>query len=155
MKKYLIYYEDLEIGQKIKLGSISISKNEIISFAEKFDPQPFHTNEIKAKESIFGGLCASGWHTCSLFMRILYDGFLINSAALGSPGMDAIRWLKPLRPGETITGIGEVIKKTPSKSRPEIGSLIINYEVFNKNNELIMTLIGISIFKKKYLDNDK
>lgn len=155
MKKNLIYYEDLEIGQKIKLGSISISKNEIISFAEKFDPQPFHTNEIKAKESIFGGLCASGWHTCSLFMRILYDGFLINSAALGSPGMDAIRWLKPLRPGETITGIGEVIKKTPSKSRPEIGSLIINYEVFNKNNELIMTLIGISIFKKKYLDNDK
>ena len=155
MKKDLIYYEDLEIGQKIKLGSISISKNEIISFAEKFDPQPFHTNEIKAKESIFGGLCASGWHTCSLFMRILYDGFLINSAALGSPGMDAIRWLQPLRPGETITGIGEVIKKTPSKSRPEIGSLIINYEVFNKNNELIMTLIGISIFKKKYLDNDK
>ena len=155
MKKDLIYFEDLEIGQKIKLGSISISKNEIISFAEKFDPQPFHTNEIKAKESIFGGLCASGWHTCSLFMRILYDGFLINSAALGSPGMDEIRWLKPLRPGETITGIGEVIKKTPSKSRPEIGSLIINYEVFNKNNELIMTLIGISIFKKKYLDNDK
>ena len=155
MKKYLIYYEDLEIGQKIKLGSINVSKKEIITFAEKFDPQPFHTNEIKAKESIFGGLCASGWHTCSLFMRILYDGFLINSAALGSPGMDAIRWLKPLRPGETITGIGEVIKKTPSKSRPEIGSLIINYEVFNKNNELIMTLIGISIFKKKYLDNDK
>ena len=155
MKKDLIYYEDLEIGQKIKLGSINVSKKEIISFAEKFDPQPFHTNEIKAKGSIFGGLCASGWHTCSLFMRILYDGFLINSAALGSPGMDAIRWLKPLRPGETITGIGEVIKKTPSKSRPEIGSLIINYEVFNKNNELIMTLIGISIFKKKYLDNDK
>ena len=155
MKKNLIYYEDLEIGQKIKLGSIKVSKKEIISFAEKFDPQPFHTNEIKAKESIFGGLCASGWHTCSLFMRILYDGFLINSAALGSPGMDAIRWLKPLRPGDTITGIGEVIKKRPSKSRPEIGSLIINYEVFNKNNELIMTLIGISIFKKKYLDNDK
>ena len=155
MKKNLIYYEDLEIGQKIKLGSIIVSKKEIISFAEKFDPQPFHTNEIKAKESIFGGLCASGWHTCSLFMRILYDGFLINSAALGSPGMNEIRWLKPLRPEETITGIGEVIKKTPSKSRPEIGSLIINYEVFNKNNELIMTLIGISIFKKKYLDNDK
>ena len=155
MKKNLIYYEDLEIGQKIKLGSINVSKKEIISFAEKFDPQPFHTDEIKAKESIFGGLCASGWHTCSLFMRILYDGFLINSAALGSPGMNEIRWLKPLRPEETITGIGEVIKKTPSKSRPEIGSLIINYEVFNKNNELIMTLIGISIFKKKYLDNDK
>ena len=88
-------------------------------------------------------------------MRILYDGFLINSAALGSPGMDAIRWLKPLRPGETITGIGEVIKKTPSKSKPKIGSLIINYKVFNKNNELIMTLIGISIFKKKYIDNYK
>ena len=155
MKKNLIYYEDLEIGQKIKLGSINVSKKEIISFAEKFDPQPFHVNEIKAKESIFGGLCASGWHTCSLFMRILYDGFLINSAALGSPGMNEIRWLKPLRPGETITGLGEVIKKTPSKSRPEIGSLIINYEVFNKNNELIMTLIGISIFKKKYLDKDK
>jgi len=155
MKKDLIYFEDLEIGQKIKLGSINVSKKEIISFAKKFDPQPFHTNESKAKESIFGGLCASGWHTCSLFMRILYDGFLINSAALGSPGMDEIRWLRPLRPGETITGIGEVIKKTPSKSKPKIGSLIINYKVFNKNNELIMTLIGISIFKKKYIDNYK
>jgi len=88
-------------------------------------------------------------------MRILYDGFLINSAALGSPGMDEIRWLKPLRPGETITGIGEVVKKTPSKSRPEIGSLVINYEVFNKKNELIMTLVGISIFKKKYLGKIK
>ena len=155
MKKDLIYFEDLEIGQKIKLGSINVSKKEIISFAKKFDPQPFHMNETKAKESIFGGLCASGWHTCSLFMRILYDGFLINSAALGSPGMDEIRWLRPLRPGETITGIGEVIKKTPSKSKPKIGSLIINYKVFNKNNELIMTLIGISIFKKKYIDNYK
>jgi len=148
MKKKLIYFEDLKIGQKIQLGTISVSKQEIISFAKKFDPQPFHLDEKKAKESLFKGLCASGWHTCSLFMRILYDSFLINAASMGSPGMDNIRWIKPLKPDETITGIGIIIDKKHSKSRPDLGSLTINYEVFNIEKEIIMTLSGRSIMKK-------
>ena len=149
MNKKLIYFEDIQVGQKIQLGSISVTKKEIISFAKQYDPQPFHVNEEKAKESLFEGICASGWHTCSLFMKILYDGFLINAASLGSPGMDEIRWLKPLRPGDTMTGVGEVIKKKPSKSKPNIGSLIINYRVFNKRDELIMTLISRAIMQKR------
>ena len=147
MNKKLIYFEDIQVGQKIQLGSISVTKKEIISFAKQYDPQPFHVNEEKAKESLFEGICASGWHTCSLFMKILYEGFLINAASLGSPGMDEIRWLKPLRPGDTITGVGEVMTKKPSKSKPNLGSLIISYRVFNQGDELIMTLISRAIMQ--------
>ena len=88
--------------QKILIGPISVSEKEIIEFAKKFDPQPFHIDIEKAKDSLFGNLCASGWHTCSLYMRMLYDGLLINLASLGSPGMNEIRWIKPLFPNETI-----------------------------------------------------
>lgn len=148
MKK-MMYFEDLSIGQKIEIGPISISEQEIIEFAKKFDPQPFHIDVEKAKDSLFGGLCASGWHTCSLYMRMLYDGLLINLASLGSPGMNQIRWIKPLFPNETIKGELEILSKTPSRSKPNIGSMIINSRVFNSNNELIMTLESISIVKRR------
>jgi len=148
MKK-MMYFEDLSIGQKIEIGPISISEQEIIEFAKKFDPQPFHIDAEKAKDSLFGGLCASGWHTCSLYMRMLYDGLLINLASLGSPGMNQIRWIKPLFPNETIKGELEILSKTPSRSKPNIGSMIINSRVFNSNNELIMTLESISIVKRR------
>lgn len=148
MKK-MIYYEDLSIGQKIEIGPISVTEEEIIEFAKKYDPQPFHVDVEKAKNSLFGGLCASGWHTCSLYMRMLYDGLLINLASLGSPGMNQIRWIKPLFPDETIKGELEIISKTPSRSKPNIGSMIIDSNVFNSNNELIMTLQSISIVRRR------
>ena len=147
MKK-MIYFEDLSIGQKIKIGPISVTEKEIIEFAKKYDPQPFHIDAERAKDSLFGGLCASGWHTCSLYMRMLYDGLLVNLASLGSPGMNQIRWIKPLFPNDTINGELEIISKTPSKSKPSIGSMIIDSKVFNNNDELIMTLQSISIVKK-------
>lgn len=148
MKK-MIYFEDLSIGQKIEIGPISVTGEEIIEFAKKYDPQPFHVDVEKAKDSLFGGLCASGWHTCSLYMRMLYDGLLINLASLGSPGMNQIRWIKPLFPDETIKGELEIISKTPSRSKPNIGSMIIDSNVFNSNNELIMTLQSISIVRRR------
>ena len=145
----MLYFEDLNIGQKILIGPISVTEVEIIEFAKKFDPQPFHIDAKKAKDSLFGGLCASGWHTCSLYMRMLYDGLLINLASLGSPGMNEIRWLKPLFPNETIKGELHIISKTPSKSKPFIGSIIIDSKVFNSKKELIMTMQSISIVKKR------
>jgi acyl dehydratase len=145
----MIYFEDLSVGEKIKIGPISVSEEEIIEFAKKYDPQPFHIDKDKAKDSLFGGLCASGWHTCSLYMRMLYDGLLINLASLGSPGMNHIRWIKPLFPNETINGELKIISKTPSKSKPSIGSMVIDSRVFNSDNELIMTLQSISIIKKR------
>jgi acyl dehydratase len=145
----MIYFEDLNIGKKILIGPISVSEKEIIEFAKKFDPQPFHVDIEKAKDSLFGNLCASGWHTCSLYMRMLYDGLLINLASLGSPGMNEIRWIKPLFPDETINGELTIISKTPSKSKPSIGSMVINSKVFNSKKELIMTMQSISIVKKR------
>ena len=148
----MIYFEDLNIGKKILIGPISVSEKEIIEFAKKFDPQPFHVDIEKAKDSLFGNLCASGWHTCSLYMRMLYDGLLINLASLGSPGMNEIRWIKPLFPDETINGELTIISKTPSKSKPSIGSMVIDSKVFNSKKELIMTMQSISIVKKRNLD---
>ena len=148
----MIYFEDLNIGKKILIGPISVSEKEIIEFAKKFDPQPFHIDVEKAKESLFGNLCASGWHTCSLYMRMLYDGLLINLASLGSPGMNEIRWIKPLFPNETINGVLTIISKTPSKSKPSIGTMVIDSKVFNSKKELIMTMQSISIVKKRNLD---
>jgi len=144
----MIYFEDLYIGQKISIGPIYVTKKDIIDFAKKFDPQPFHIDEEKAKNSLFGGLCASGWHTCALYMRMLYDSFLIDLASLGSPGMNEIRWIKPLFPEQEISGKLTLITKNHSKSNPSIGSVIFNSQIYNNKKELIMTMESISIIKK-------
>tara|TARA_B110000238_G_scaffold25489_1_gene24624 strand:- start:468 stop:914 length:447 start_codon:yes stop_codon:yes gene_type:complete len=148
----MLYFEDLNIDQKILIGPISVTEEEIIEFAKKFDPQPFHVDAMKAKDSLFGSLCASGWHTCSLYMRMLYDGLLVNLASLGSPGMNEIRWIKPLFPNDTITGELNIVSKTPSRSKPSIGSMVIDSKVFNNKKELIMTMQSISIVKKRNLN---
>jgi len=149
MKKNIIYFEDLNEGDNYSLGPLFVSKKEILEFANKYDPQPFHIDEKKAKESLFGDLCASGWHTCSLYMKMLCDSFIKNLASLGSPGMNEIRWIKPLFPDQNITGKVTIVSKTPSKSKPQIGSLITNSEVYNNKKEIIMTLQSISIVKKR------
>ena len=136
MEKNIIYFEDLNEGDNYSLGPIFVSKKEILEFANKYDPQVFHIDEKKAKESLFGGLCASGWHTCSLYMKMLCDGFIKNLASLGSPGMNQIRWIKPLFPNQNITGKVTIISKTPSRSKPNIGSLITDSEVYNNKKEI-------------------
>ena len=149
MRKLPIYYEDIKIGSKVYLGPISVKKPDIISFAKCFDPQYFHLDEEKAKTSILKGLCASGWHTCALFMRMLYDGFLKNAKSQGSPGVDYIRWIQPVRPNDVLNAIGIVREKIPSKNKPNIGIIKTQYEVFNQTNQIVMTLIAVGIFEKK------
>jgi len=147
MKK--IYFEDFRVGQVIELGSRTVSKDEIIAFARQFDPQPFHVDEAAAERSIYGGLIASGMHTCSIFMRLLYDGLLSRAASMGSPGQDELRWIKPVRPGDTLSARGLVEELIPSRSKPDRGLIRTTYEVFNQDGDKVMTLHGIGMFEKR------
>ncbi|HIC71547.1 MAG TPA: MaoC family dehydratase [Alphaproteobacteria bacterium] len=147
MKK--IYFEDFRVGQVIELGSCTVSKDEIIAFARKFDPQPFHIDEAAAERSIYGGLIASGWHTGSLFMRLLYDGLLSHAASMGSPGQDELRWIKPVRPGDTLSARGLVEELIPSRSKPDRGLIRTTYEVFNQDGDKVMIVRGLGMFGKR------
>ena len=105
MSEHNYYFEDMAVGATVDLGKRSVSEEEILRFAREFDPQPFHVDPEAAGKSIFGGLIASGWHTCSITMRLLVDGLLSNSSSLGSPGIEQIRWVKPVRPGDTLHAV--------------------------------------------------
>ena len=138
------YFEDFHVGDTFELGETSqISADEIIAFARQFDPQPFHLDAEQAKDSMFGQLVASGWHTVSLMMRLLVDGLLNHTISMGSPGVDTIRWLRPLRPGDTLRARFIVLETTPSKSRPTMGVVRSKIEAFNQNDQLALTLEGI------------
>ncbi len=144
-----IYLDDFENGQVFELGSRSVSREEIIDFATKYDPQPFHTNEEAARRSIYGGLIASGWHTVAIFMRLLVDGLLSRAASMGSPGVDEVRWLAPVRPGDTLTGRGVVHEIVPSRSKPDRGIIRTTYEMFNQNGERVLSIKGIGMFARR------
>lgn len=144
-----IYLDDFHDGQIIDLGSCTVSREEIIAFASQYDPQPFHTDEEAAKESIYGGLIASGWHTVALFMRLLVDGLLSRAASMGSPGVDEVRWLKPVRPGDTLRARGVVLAVVPSRSKPDRGILRTSYEMFNQSGEQVLSIKGIGMFARR------
>lgn len=144
-----IYLDDFHDGQIIDLGSCTVSRDQIIAFASQYDPQPFHTDEEAAKESIYGGLIASGWHTVALFMRLLVDGLLSRAASMGSPGVDEVRWLKPVRPGDTLSARGVVLAVVPSRSKPDRGILRTSYEMFNQSGEQVLSMKGIGMFARR------
>ena len=148
-----IYFDDFEVGQTIELGSCTVTKEEIIEFALKFDPQPFHINEKEAAKTIYGGLIASGWHTGSLFMRLLYDGLLSRAASMGSPGQDEMRWVRPVRPGDTLSARGVIEEKIPSRSKPDRGLVRTTYQVFNQEGLEVMKIRGLGIFAKRPSDD--
>ena len=141
----LHYFEDFHIGQVIDLGSRSVSEAEIIAFARDFDPQYFHTDPQAAARSIWGGLVASGWHTASTYMRLLVDGHLKQVESIASPGVDEIRWLKPVRPDDRLTGRLTVLEMTPSRSGAPRGTVRTLGELTNQKGELVTTLRAISI----------
>jgi acyl dehydratase len=134
------YFEDFEAGQELPFGPHTVTRAEIIAFAAEFDPQPFHLDERAAAETMLGGLAASGWHTCALFMRMLYDGWVTNSASMGSPGVDTLKWLRPVRPGDTLSGRSVVLEVRVSKSKPDRGFIKFRHEVVNERGEQVMML---------------
>jgi acyl dehydratase len=115
------YYEDIAVGERVELGSHTLSKEEIRTFAERYDPQPIHVDEAAAEASMYGGIIASGWHTAAVCMRLLAEGFLNETASMGSPGLDELRWLAPVRPGDTLSASIEILDKRPSESRDDRG----------------------------------
>src|SRR3954463_6138730 len=124
-------FEDFTIGLVIDLGTKHVTAEEIIEFASEFDAQPMHLDEEAGKASILGGLSASGWHTCAMFMRMLCDAFLLDSTSQGSPGIEHVKWKKPVLAGDRLTGNVTIISKRQSKSRPQLGLITMRSELFN------------------------
>lgn len=143
------YWEDFKVGERIVLGAHAISEAEILAFARKYDPQPFHTDPEAARRSIFGGLIASGWHTCALMMRLSVEANRReDAAATGSPGLDSCRWLKPVRPGDTLTGRSEVLETWPSRSKP-IGFVRRRVDLVNQHGEPVVTIVGLTMYRRR------
>lgn len=136
------YFEDFEIGETLELGQKQVNKEEIIRFAEEFDPQPFHLDEEAAAKSLFGKIAASGWHTASIFMRLYVDKVLKNSASLGAPGVDKLRWLKPVYPGDTLTASYHITQKRISEKRPEMGVIYGIAKMVNQQQEEVFMMEG-------------
>ncbi|MFN7571760.1 MAG: MaoC family dehydratase [Betaproteobacteria bacterium] len=134
------YFEDYPPGVTVEYGPIAVTEAEILDFARRYDPQPFHVDPARAAAGPFGGLVASGWHTASLMMRVLVDHFLSRVASLGSPGVDELRWLAPVRPGDALTVRVTVLTARRSRSKPDRGLIQSQQEVFNQNGQCVMTV---------------
>ena len=132
------YFEDFEAGQEYRFGPHQVTRQEIVAFAAEFDPQPFHLDEAAASDTLLGGLAASGWHTCALFMKMVALGWLNDSASMGSPGIDSLKWKRPVRPGDVLSGRTIVLATRLSKSRPDRGFLSVRHEVVNARQEPVM-----------------
>lgn len=145
----LLYFEDFEPGMVFDLGERGLSKEEIVAFAREFDPQPFHVDEEAANGSSFGGLIASGWHTAAVFMRLYADSLLSRAASMGSPGVEELRWLRPVRPGDTLRARLTVLDTTPSERNPNRGTVHLYSEVFNDRDETVMTMKARGLFARR------
>jgi len=140
------YLEDMKIGQKSSFGNYRVTRDEVIDFARKFDPQPFHLDDEAAAKTHFGRLSASGWHTAAMTMSMLVENLTKEKqAGLGSPGLDELRWLKPVYPGDTLRVETELTDVRPSRSRPEMGSIHSDLTVFNQDNVPVMTMKSIGL----------
>lgn len=139
------YFEDYVPGSTYEYGPVSIDESEIIDFARRFDPQYFHVDPEAAARGPFGGLIASGWHTGSLMMRLLADHFISKVASLGSPGIDELRWLRPVRPRDSLRLRVSILEANRSRSKPHLGIVRTQVEVLNQNDEVVMTLKAVNM----------
>ena len=143
-----LHFEDIRPGQVYDLGTRTITEDELIAFARDWDPQPFHVDPEAAKETVFGGLIASGWHTGAMWMRMYVDTML-GSAARGSPGIEELRWLAPVRPGDTLTGRLTVLEATPSATKPDRGTVRIRGEMVNQDGVTVMSMTSRGHFGRR------
>lgn len=143
------YLEDFAVGQVLEFPPRTVSEEEIIAFARDYDPQPFHLDKEAAKQSLFGGLCASGWHTTGLMMRMLVDHMIGKYASMGSPGVDQLRWVKPVFPGDTLQLRGEILEVRPSQSKPDRGVITSRYEMRNQKGEVVLTMQAKGMYGRR------
>ena len=140
------YFEDIEIGRTQKFGSRAVTREEVLEFATKYDPQPFHLDDAAAAATHFGRISASGWHSCAMVMSMLVENLKVNQqAGLGSPGVDELRWLKPVYPGDTLRCESEIVSKRVSATRPEMGFFKSKLMVFNQDDVAVMSMISNGI----------
>jgi acyl dehydratase len=144
------YFEDIEVGTKARFGRYEVTREEVIDFAAKFDPQPFHLSDEAAAQTHFGRLSASGWHTCAMTMSMVVENLKAhNQAGLGSPGIDELRWLKPVYPGDVLRCETEILEKRASQSRPEMGSYRSRMTVLNQDDVAVMTFTSIGLIRTR------
>jgi len=144
-----VYLEDFTVGQVREFGRYLVTAAEIVDFAKRYDPQPFHTDPEAAKKSFYGGLIASGWMTCAMAMRMVCDDYVLKSASLGSPGVDQIRWKQPVRPDDVLRMRLTVLEVRPSQSKPDRGIVRTGWEVINQRDEIVMTSQGMGMFRRR------
>lgn len=146
----MLYFEDITPGSKSSFGRYEVTREEVIAFASKYDPQPFHLSDEAAAETYFGRLSASGWHTAAMMMRMLVDNMSdIQQAGLGSPGIDELRWLKPVYPGDILRVETEILDKRPSRSRADMGSFRSRATIFNQDDIAVMTAVSIGLIRRR------
>jgi acyl dehydratase len=143
------YFEDFYPGQEIDLGTRTVSEEEIIEFATRFDPQPFHIDRDAAAASIYGGVIASGWHTCSMMMRMVVDGLMATASSMGSPGLDGVRWLQPVRAGDTLGVRYHTVKVKASASKPDRGVVWSRWVATNQRGEEVCIIEGMGMFGRR------
>lgn len=144
----MLYFEDLEVGKKQSFGRYEVTREEVIEFASKYDPQPFHLDDEAAAKTHFGRLSASGWHTCAMVMAMLVENMKdVKSAGLGSPGLEELKWLRPVYPGDVLRCETELFEKRRSKSRPEMGLTKSRIQAFNQNDEMVMQSVNIGLMQ--------
>jgi len=141
------WFEDFAVGQSAEFGDHVVTEAEIIEFAQRYDPQPFHVDPAAAAQSSFGGLVASGWMSCAMLMRMMCDWYISPASSMGSPGVDELRWLRPVRPGDRLRGRVSVVEVRRSTSRPDRGSVLLQQELINQDGEVALTQRGWAIIR--------
>ena len=144
-----LFFEDFAPGQEIDLGERTVSEEEIIAFATQFDPQPFHIDHAAAEASMYGAVIASGWHTCSMMMRMVVDGMMASASSMGSPGLDKVRWLLPVRAGDTLSVTYLTTAVKASASKPDRGVVWSTWRAVNQHGEAVCTIEGMGMFGRR------
>lgn len=143
------HWEDFAVGDVREFGAMPVTREAVLAFAAQFDPQPFHLDDAAAEAGIFGRLAASGWHTCAMAMRMMCDGYLLDSSSLGSPGLDNIRWLKPVFPDDMLGLRLTTLASRPMASRPAVGLVQSGWEVLNQHGEVVLSMQGWGMFGRR------
>ena len=146
----MIYFEDLTVGDEVTYGTYEVTREEVIEFARKYDPQPFHLSDEEAAKTHFGRIAASGWHTAAMAMACIARYVVAHGhQGLGAPGVDELRWKKPVYPGDTLTVTGKIVETTPSRSKPEIGSFRTATAITNQHGETVMSFTSIVLMRRR------
>ena len=150
MRAAMRYFEDLEVGAETYFGSYDVTRDEILEFARKYDPQPFHLSDEEAAKTHFGRIAASGWHTCAMTMAVIARHVVDDEqAGLGSPGIDELRWRRPVYPGDTLHVRGTIVDRTASRSKPHMGSFRTEMIVTNQDDQAVMTFTSIVLIRRR------